>query len=54
MGRISNFKVNNEDVYELLLKDKSFEVLHALFMLDIFWIKKIKFHNISKSTVMYK
>ena len=50
MGRISNFKVNT--VYELLLKDKSFEVLHALFMLDIFWIKKIKFHNISKSTVM--
>ena len=36
MGRISNFKVNNEDVYELLLKDKSFEVLHALFMLDFF------------------
>ena len=43
MGRISNFKVNNEEAYKLLLKDKSFEFLHALFFLAIFGLKRSSF-----------
>ena len=49
MGRISNFKVNNEDVYELLLKDKFFWGFACSVYAWHFWIK---FRDISKSTVM--